>query len=92
MKIVQAKQFNPSDTGIVIYMTRKEAILFKGLCRSMNVLGTQTPGTIKGMIKDWVQRLGASSVMTGQVYLTGVIAPHPAGDTRLQEDVESYDN
>lgn len=92
MKIVQAKQFNPSDTGIVIYMTRKEATLFKGLCRSMNVLGTQTPGTIPATIKDWIQRLGAANVVAGQSYITGVIQPHPAGETRLQEDVESYDN
>lgn len=92
MKIVQAKQFNPSDTGIVIYMTRKEAILFKGLCRTMAVFGTHQPGTIKATIKSWVQQLGAANVIAGQVYLTGVVEPHVQGEARLQQDAENYDD
>lgn len=86
MKCVRASNFNSGDAGVVMYMSLKEAMLFKSLCRTLSPTTTEPEGTIKHTVRQWITGLSDVDVMANQNYITGPTLVHPNGESKLNED------
>ena len=92
MKCVRASQFNPSDKGVVMYMSLKEAMLFKSLCRTVTCdTLPPTEGTIPAITRQWILELGNRDIMANNAYVLGQVKVPSNGEQKLAEDFIDHD-